>query len=167
MIQAAIFDMDGLLIDSEPMWQLAEKHVFTAVGVNVTDELAAQTAAMTTREVTQFWYRHCPWSGQSLDQVETAVVDHVESLIRKYGKPMIGVTDILDFFQRRQIKIGLATNSPARLMPIILNKLGIGHYFDAISSAEDEHKGKPDPAVYLSTAIKLNVDPAHCLAFED
>ena len=62
MIQAAIFDMDGLLIDSEPFWQLAEREIFSSVGVQVTDELAEQTATMTTREVTEFWFNLNPWS---------------------------------------------------------------------------------------------------------
>ena len=167
MIQAVIFDMDGVLIDSEPMWKEAEKQIFSSVGVDVKEELSANTASMTTREVTQYWHTHYPWSGKSLVQVENEVVDRVEALISEKGTQMEGVKEILDFFQKKKIKIGLSTNSPSRLIPVILNKLGISNYFNAVSSSEHEEKGKPHPAVYLTTAKKLKVEPSKCIAFED
>ena len=167
MMKAVIFDMDGTLINSEPMWKEAEKQVFSSVGVEVTKELSSKTASMTTREVTEFWYDLFPWSGKSLEQVESEVVDHVAKLISIKGTPMEGVKDVLDFFYEKKFKIGLSTNAPSRLIPIVLEKLDIAHYFHAISSSEDEINGKPDPAVYLSTAKKLKVEPSKCIAFED
>ena len=166
-VQAAIFDMDGLLIDSEPLWQQAEQQVFSSLGAKVSPELAAKTAAMTTRDVTRFWYRHFPWRGTSLEQVELAVIDRVEALMIETGTAMDGVVEVLQWCQKQQFKIGLSTNSPARLIPVVLNKLGIADYFHAVSSAEHEAQGKPHPAVYLSTAKKLKVAPEHCIAFED
>jgi HAD superfamily hydrolase (TIGR01509 family) len=167
MMQAAIFDMDGTLIDSEPMWKEAEKQVFSSVGVEVTNEHSSQTASMTTREVTEFWYHLYPWSGKSLDQVENEVVDRVAKLISLEGTPMEGVIDVLEFFHEKKFKIGLSTNAPSRLIPLVLEKLNIAHYFHAISSSENEVNGKPDPAVYLSTAKKLKLEPSKCIAFED
>ena len=166
-MDAVIFDMDGTLIDSEPMWKAAEKHVFSSVGVEVSEALAAQTAVMTTRQVTEFWYRNFPWSDKTLAEVESAVVDRVATLIAEQGKPMEGVKDVLDFFQKKHFRIGLATNAPASLIPVVLEKLGISDYFHATSSSEYELKGKPDPAVYFTTAKKLNVEPEKCIAVED
>jgi len=167
MIQAAIFDMDGLLIDSEPFWQLAEREIFSSVGVQVTDELAEQTATMTTREVTEFWFNLNPWSSLNLDEVEKAVVDRVEALVRERGSELQGVSKTLSLLKSKGIKIGLSTNSPFQLIPVILNKLGIASYFEAISSSDDVERGKPEPDVYLSTVDKLGVSALNCIAFED
>lgn len=59
--KAVIFDMDGVIIDSEKLWQLAEKETFSSLGVNVTNELAEKTKSTTTFEVTKFWYHNFPW----------------------------------------------------------------------------------------------------------
>lgn len=167
MMQAVIFDMDGTLIDSEPMWKKAEKQVFSSVGIEVTDELSSKTASMTTREVTEFWYSISPWLGKNLEQVESEVVDCVAQLISVEGAPMEGVKGVLEFFHNKNFKIGLSTNAPSRLIPVVLDKLNIAHYFHATSSSEHEINGKPDPAVYLSTAKKLRIEPSKCIAFED
>lgn len=167
MTYAAIFDMDGLLIDSEPFWKEAEKAVFTSLGVEVTDDLAEKTATMTTREVTEFWYSFHPWSELSLEQAESAVIHKVEALISERGHELTGVTNLLVFLNEKGVKVGLSTNSPYPLVPVILNKLGIAHYFDAVSSADDVSNGKPSPDVYLSTLHKLGADAENCIDFED
>ncbi len=167
MINTAIFDMDGLLIDSEPMWKLAEKTVFGALGVPVSDELTVHTASMTTSEVTSFWYSHHPWQNKSLQDVEHEVINHVEMQINQHGQALSGVNKVLQLLSKNNVKIGLATNSPHRLIEVILTKLDIAHFFSVVSSAEHELSGKPDPAVYLTTLKKLNAKPEHCIAFED
>lgn len=164
---AVIFDMDGLLIDSEPFWKQAEKMVFSSVGVELSDTLCATTAAMTTSEVTEFWYRLFPWKHKTLEVVENEVVDCVDELIKQDGQPMPGVRELLEYFHEQQYRIGLSTNSPFRLIASVMEKLDIGHYFHSISSSEHVESGKPDPAVYLSTLTKLQVDASKCIAFED
>jgi len=165
--RAAIFDMDGLLIDSEPFWAEAEKRVFSSVGVELSDALCQRTAAMTTREVTEFWYARFPWKHRSLEDVENDVIDCVEALIRERGQPMPGARQIVAQLHRNRWRVGLATNSPHRLIAAVLDRLDITGYFHGITSSEHVERGKPDPAVYLSTLEKLGVEAQDCVAFED
>lgn len=167
MIEAVIFDMDGLLVDSEPFWKTAEKEVFGALGIEVTEPHTSLTSRMTTREVAEYWFAVKPWNGKSLADVEQEVVDRVGELIDLYGVKMPGVEETLRYIKMLGLKIGLATNSPKSLISRILEKLNISNYFDVVLSADDVDKGKPNPDIYLKTASTLSVDTSRCIVFED
>ncbi|MEX6691123.1 hexitol phosphatase HxpB [Danxiaibacter flavus] len=165
--KAVIFDMDGVLVDSEKFWKQAEFEVFSSLEVNVTDEWCDETKSMTTPEVTKFWFEKFPWTGKKLEEVERMVVSKVISLIENENCQIPGVKAFIETLKAQNFKIGLATNSPSVVIPAVLNKLGIHHLFDAVSSAEFEPKGKPDPSIYYTTAGKLNVKPEECFVIED
>ncbi len=166
-LKAVIFDMDGVIIDSEPLWAKAEFDVFSSVGVTLTEALCRKTASMTTREVKNFWFERFPWKNQSLESVENRVIDLVGNLIQTEGQAIDGIRELVMALKDNGLKIGLATNSPERLIPLVLEKVGVLEYFDAWSSVENEENRKPYPDVYLSTARKLEVNPEHCMAIED
>lgn len=165
--KAVIFDMDGVIIDSERLWKQAEWEVFSSLGVDVSDEHALLTQSMTTGEVTQFWFSKFPWQTASVEAVEQMVISRVMRLIETEDCRIHGVNDLLQQLKSEGYRIGLATNSPYCIIPTVLKKIEAGPFFDAISSAEFEEKGKPDPAVYLSTATKLGVKADDCIAIED
>ena len=165
--KAVIFDMDGVIVDSEGIWKQAEAEVFTALGVDVTDEYSEITKSMTTSEVTKFWFDKFSWKNKSLDTVEQMVVSRVIALIDTKDCQINGVKEFLETLKAKNYKIGLATNSPNRIIPAVLKKLDILHLFDTVSSAEFEDNGKPDPAIYLTTAAKLKVAANECIAIED
>lgn len=165
--KAIIFDMDGVLVDSEGFWKQAEFEVFTSLGVKVTEDQAKLTKSMTTFEVTQFWYEKFPWDNVDLEVVEQLVVSRVIALIETEDCLIKGVKTFIEKLKVKEYKIGLATNSPKRIIPIVLKKLDVLHLFDATLSAESELKGKPDPAIYFSAAEKLGAAPAECIVIED
>jgi sugar-phosphatase len=167
MFRAAIFDMDGLLIDSEPFWKRAEREVFGAEGIEIDDAMAAVTATMTTRQVAEHWYQVRPWREKSVEDVEAAVVARVADLIRAGSKAMPGVRETLALCAQLGWRVGLASNSPAVLCQLVLRELGIEGCFQAVASADYVESGKPDPAIYLLAARMLGVEPRECLVFED
>ncbi len=167
VVKAVIFDMDGVLVDSEGFWAQAEQDVFSSYGVQVTDELAAQTKYMTTREVTEFWYEKFPWGNLDVSGVEQEVVSRVIELIQREDCTMSGIQDFIQDLSHKEYKIGLATNAPLQVADAVLEKLKVRDLFDVVHSSELEIQGKPHPAVYLTSAQKLGVSPEYCVAIED
>ena len=154
MLTAVIFDMDGVLIDSEPFWQRAQMAVFAELGHFHTEEDCNSTIGVRIDQLVAHWYRIRPWSSPSQEEVVQRILDQVIALILQEGQPKAGV-------------IGLATSSPFAMAEAVLGKLGIQDRFMAVHSAEVERFGKPHPDVYIHAAEKLGVEPVHCLAIED
>ncbi|MDR6486234.1 sugar-phosphatase [Chryseobacterium vietnamense] len=166
-LKAVIFDMDGVLIDSEKFWTQAELDVFSSYGVKVTDDLAAQTKYMTTQEVTEFWYERFPWENFDSSDLENKVVTRVIEMIQDQDCTMSGVQGFITNLKNKEYKIGSATNAPLRVAHVVLEKLQVRDLFDTVHSSEFETQGKPHPAVYLTSAKNLGVSPEHCIAIED
>ncbi|QQX80647.1 hexitol phosphatase HxpB [Shewanella sp. KX20019] len=166
-LKAVIFDMDGVLIDSEPLWQIAEHKVLTDLGLNISIEETVETTGLRIDQVVAFWYARFPWPNYDNAQTAQAIVDQVVSHILANGEAMTGVISALESCQEMGLKIGLATSSSSDIISAVLNKLAIGSYFDAIKSAEHLSYGKPHPEVYLNCADALNIAPVNCLAIED
>ena len=166
-MRAAIFDLDGLLVDSEPLWRRAEREVFAEVGVMLTDDDCRSTMGMRCDAVVALWYRRRPWPKVSPAEVQDRIEARVLALMRAQGEAMPGVFHALDLVERAGCRLAVASSSSPVLIDGALKRLGILERFAARCSAFDETLGKPDPAVFLSAARILGVDPRTCLAFED
>jgi mannitol-1-/sugar-/sorbitol-6-/2-deoxyglucose-6-phosphatase len=167
MQQAVIFDMDGVIIDSEPLWQTAEKQVFETIGIHLTTALCQQTTGLRTDEVVRYWSDRQPWTTKSRQQVETELLAAVETLIHEQGRAMAGLTKILDQIRGSDLRLAIASSSPQHLIKTVITKLSLGDYFESVYSGFDVPHGKPDPAVYLAAAAGLGLLPQNCLAIED
>src|ERR1051325_10664951 len=167
MIEAVIFDMDGVLIDSEPFWQESEIDAFARVRLKLTREMCTQTMGLRVDEVVEYWRRRHAWEGVTSAELEEAIVGGVAERIMTKGEAKEGVAHALSFFRGRGLKVALASSSAYRLIRAVTEAFGLGGEFDCVYSAEEEEYGKPHPAVYLTTARKLGVSPAACVAVED
>ena len=165
--QAVIFDMDGVLIDSEPLWHQAEQQILGGLGVDFNQPPLLQSTGLTTASVIAHWYQHQPWPELTPAQVHQRIIDFVASGIASQGSAKTGLPALLDAIAARQLKIAVATNSPKQLLDTTLARLDIAHYFSACCHLELVKQGKPAPDIYLLAAEKLGVAPRHCLVFED
>src|SRR5690606_28717430 len=163
---AVIFDMDGVLIDSEPLWKIAMEETFRSIGCPLTKEDFQQTVGLRLDEVIRYWFDHIGWQGTTPLEVEEQIVRRMIDLIRQNGEPLPGVRETLHYLREQGYKIGLATSSYAVLINTVLTTLGITSAFDCVHSAEYENYGKPHPAVYLHVANQLEVNPTRCLVIE-
>ncbi len=165
-LTSCVFDMDGLLLESESLWRQAETEMSDELGLGFTHEDFERTMGMRMRDVAQMWFQWKPWDGATPAEVADRVVARVIELVAA-ADPLPGVVATLDAAAERGLRIALCSSSDDVLIDAAVAALGLAERFQVIHSAEHDEFGKPHPAPYLTTAAKLGVDPSTCVAFED
>ncbi|NYT93146.1 HAD family phosphatase [Salinispora sp. H7-4] len=165
MVAAVIFDLDGVIVDSEPVWEEVRRAYVSAHGGTWQADSQRRMMGMSTGE----WSRYL--SGElgvdrTAEQVATEVVTEMS---RRYAHRVPLIDGGVDAVRRTAGRwpLGLASSSPTRLIRTALDATGLGDTFDATLSTEETRHGKPAPDVYLAVAEQLGVDPARCVAVED
>tara|TARA_B100000809_G_scaffold49028_1_gene43840 strand:- start:6600 stop:7253 length:654 start_codon:yes stop_codon:yes gene_type:complete len=166
-IKAVIYDMDGVIIDSEPLWREALIYCFNKVGFDFSQDKCRVTQGMRLIEVVEYWYAQQPWKGKSIKEVDQDILTKVTALISEKGIAMDGVYESIELFKSKGYKIALASSSASSLINVVLDKLNIKDEFEVVNSAEYLKFGKPHPEVFIKTAQELNVPPINCLVIED
>ncbi|HUY42430.1 MAG TPA: hexitol phosphatase HxpB [Acidimicrobiales bacterium] len=164
-LRASLFDMDGLLLDSEILWHKAEVEIFTSLGVTI-DRAGRSTKGMFVNEVVEYWYAAQPWASPTREVVVERLLERVGELVEREGRLLPGATRALDMTAARG-PLGLASSTPMALIVRCLDHFSLRERFATINSAESEPWGKPHPGVFLSAASALGVAPEACLVFED
>lgn len=166
--RAFIFDMDGVLVDSENLYKIIEKELFGEVGVTISPE-------------EHFSYQGCSnpvmWDriiakhklSRSLEELvqltENKVIKHFNSLPEIL--PMPGVVQLLNFLKSRGIQLALASSSTIDVIRIVLAKTGLDQFFNTIADCTEAGAGKPDPAIFVLARKKLGLPEDRCIVIED
>ena len=166
-IKAVIFDMDGLLIDSEPLWREATIKIFNEIGISLTEDQCKETMGFRVNEFVEYWIIKYKLEGIDEKDVSNRIVKEIISLIKLKGKIMEGVNELIDLFNKEGIVIVIASSSFLDVIEAVVEKISIKDKIKLIYSAENEVYGKPHPGVYITAAKSLGVLPIECLAFED
>ncbi len=162
---AVIFDMDGVLVDSEPLWKIAMEEIFNGLGSNLTKDDFQKTVGMRIDHVISYWKEIEKWP-LSTQTIENQVIDKMIQLINNEGKALPGVIETTQYISNLK-KTALASSSPLRLINSVLKQTKLSKHFHGVFSAETETHGKPHPAVFLSAANFLDTPPSKCLVIED
>ncbi len=166
MIKAVIFDMDGVIVDSEPIHIEAEKQTLLKYGVKITtEELRTYTGTTAEFEFNDLIKKYKLNTTAVTLFAEKEVV--MFKLLEERTEPTRGVIDLIKSLKQQGFKLGIATSGHRKLAHYYLNKLGMAFFFDTVVCAEDITRSKPDPEIFLTAAKKLGVDPAECIVIED
>jgi sugar-phosphatase len=163
--------MDGVLIDTEPVWRAAQSAVFAGFGVALSERDLLDSTGQPIEELIPVWRRRASApdpAGTELTDAEIAdlIIDRVIAHVTAEGRPMPGVTAAIALFERCGLRLAIASSSPLRLIDAVCDRLGLTR-ITVRCSAMDEARGKPAPDVYLTAARRLGVAAANCLALED
>lgn len=164
-MKAVIFDMDGVLVDSEPIHQRTELDALAAYGLRL-EKKDLYPYAGTTRDafqkgISQQYNFHPDW--KSVFEYK----DRYFYELMKEVNPMPGVLSLIQDMKTAGLKLALATSGQRRSMATVLEKFNLTPIFDALICAVDVSKSKPDPQAFLLAAERMQVPPAECVVFED
>ncbi|GAB4481640.1 MAG: HAD family phosphatase [Anaerolineae bacterium] len=166
-VQAVVFDMDGLMVDSEPLALEAWQRSLAPFGARLTDHqyrcLIGIGHADSVRRVLA--HTGAPLTYEELDE---RFWQHLFALAETADlRPMPGLLPLLDDLQSRGFPLGIASNSPTEYVHRLMGRIGVAGRFTSLVGADQVQQPKPAPDVYLEAARRLGVEPSRCLAFED
>ncbi len=162
--RAVLFDMDGLLLDSEPLWAAAEGELLELHGGRLTPEDRAATHGRALAESARVYAARLPGTTPAQLEVELLELMHLRY---RAGAPLHrGAAELVRALVGR-VRLGVATSTATPLVEVALRAVGLLDAFEIVSSGADLGRGKPDPAVFLEGCRRLATDPAHAVAFED
>lgn len=165
-IKAAIFDLDGTLVDSMWVWEQIDIDYLSAIGHKVPNNLKDEITHLSFNE-TALYFKNRFKLENSVEEIinswNTMALDYYSNKI----KLKKGVSEYLKKLKENNIKIALATSNSTPLLEATLRNNGIYHYFDAITTTDEVRRNKAYPDIYLLSANKLNISPKDCVVFED
>jgi len=169
MLEAVIFDMDGVLIDSEPFHLVVNEKIFANLGINLSEDEYHSFIGTTHKDMWSTIKKRYNLPQSVPELVNMQVSGNINYIKNEDIEPLKieGITDLLSKIARYNIKIGIASSSPTEVIELVINELRISGYFSSITGGEEITKGKPAPEIFLKAANRLNTKPPDCLVIED
>jgi HAD superfamily hydrolase (TIGR01509 family) len=169
-IKAVIFDMDGLMYDSERLAREAWRDIGARHGLDFTDDLIGQTIGLKCSEVRSLLQRHFDAAGAEVNardlhrERNELLIDRIEA----EGAPVKpGLYDLMDHIRALGLQAAVASASSPRRVDALLRKSGLADAFDAVVTGADAENGKPAPDLFFEAAARLGREPQECLVLED
>lgn len=161
-----IFDMDGVLVDSNEAHYLAFQEMAALLGVPFPRELWARSIGMHNSSIFRMWL------GEGLEPARAlALAAQKEAIYRARAadvlKPIPGVVELVQGLHAEKVPLAVGSSGPRLNVEFALRTIGVGHYFNAVVCGDDVKHGKPDPEIFLTAAARLGLSPAQCVVIED
>ena len=166
MIKAVIFDLDGVIAETEHVHIQAETETMLKHGVKISENELHQYTGTTAKQMltalTRKYRLHV-----TFNEIFNEKEEIMFRLLEKKVQPTNGVIELLRKLKQMKIKLGIASSSHKRLIEYVLKELEIAPLFDSVVGAEDVANSKPNPEIFLTCAKKLHAEPTECLVVED
>ncbi|MFP4083023.1 MAG: HAD family hydrolase [Candidatus Aminicenantes bacterium] len=165
MVKALIFDMDGLMIDSEGLYWQTEREMARKFNKTVEDKTLWEMMGRSPVDSMEIFVRDAklPISPEKALEMRNRIM---RKKLKTDLKPIPGLFHIMDRFRGR-LKMAVCTSAQKEFLDIVVDRLEIRNQFDVLQSFEGVSKGKPDPEIYLKTCERLKLKPEHCVVLED
>lgn len=163
---AVIFDMDGVLIDSEPLWEETEKILLRSRGIDYNPDYRSRILGLNQYDSASLLKNRF----ELTESIDNIIASRTRILLELYEDKLFlkpGIMELLRHLNSGFITMGLASSSPSGVIKYVLDKFGINFYFTTRISGDCIAKGKPDPEIYILAAKNLQVKASECIAVED
>lgn len=166
-MKAVIFDMDGVIIDSEPLHAIADNMILEKSGITVPEGYFERFAGWTNQSMWEEIKKeyHLPLSLEMIAGLQLPL--KIDLLLKGDYSPIPGIIDLMEELKKKGLPVAIASSSPVEFIEAVMDKLELRVYIKFWLSGEQVEKSKPEPDIFLKVAELLDVDPAECLVIED
>ncbi|MBN2039727.1 MAG: HAD family phosphatase [Spirochaetes bacterium] len=166
-IKAVIFDMDGLMFDTEKLAEKCWESAGAKFGYNIERKIYKQITGLNIKKAKEIFLDHFG-KDFPFDEIRAERIKTANETIKAEGVPLKnGLFELLKYLKNKKLETGLATSTEQSRAELLLDLSDAKKYFNAITYGDSVINGKPDPEIFLTTAEKLNVNPENCIVLED